>query len=248
MSNVAWAMVVLVLALSGYAHATDKQPLVLKALNGDGLSIVNECPQATFGEEGAEPNLWFSLKYEDRARRRCELAIHHWLERDKTFDLSFEFKVTGDANDAQWLSIFQIHSFPDADESWRCPIMALEAVGSNLRMFNRWDLQEISDTSVSTCASARSSIVSNMLMEDTKFELDKWQHFRIRGVMSLTANGSLRVELNNCQVGEYQGPNTFNDQRQPYFKLGLYKPTSWSISRDYRVEYRNISLKTGTIP
>lgn len=241
-------MLVLLSVFSGYAYTAEQQPLILKSLNIDGLTLVNECAQGTFGETGAEPILWFSLSYGDRARRRCELAIHNWLKRDGAFDISFEFRVIGDARDEEWLSIFQIHSFPDSGESWRCPIMALEIVGSNLRMFNRWDLQKISDTSVSTCANAHSSMASNTLIQDANFKLGEWQHFRIKGMMSLTNNGYISVELNKEQVGEYQGPTTFNDQRQPYLKLGLYKPTSWSMVSDYRVEYRHVSLCQGRTP
>lgn len=240
------AIVLLALGIIGDAYAADTSEPKLQTLNQSSIKVVNECPQATFGESGDAPDLWFDLNYEDRDRRRCEVAVHQWLQRDTTFDISFDFRLTGDAVDAQWLSIFQIHSFPDANEEWRCPIMALEAVGNQLRMFNRWDPQPLSNTAVATCAHPESSISSNTLISSASFAIGEWHRFRIYGQLTLAANGWLKADLNGTRVGEYTGPTTFNDQRQPYFKLGIYKPTSWSLNRDYRVEYRNISLSTGS--
>ena len=51
------------------------------------------------------------------------------------------------------------------------------------------------------------------------------------------------VWVNGRQVADAKGP--YNDQRGPYLKFGVYKPTGWTQGGPYTVSYRNISVVTG---
>ncbi|WP_104402833.1 heparin lyase I family protein [Vibrio penaeicida] len=200
------------------------------------VSFVYECHPELWDKGSLSTSVEFKLKPK-KGRKRCEIAVQKGLERDKPFSLSFRFLVNDTYQYSnQWHSYFQIHSFPDKGESWRCPIMALETKNGKLRMYNRWDQKKISSTKRGSCAANGNSIRSRTLFEGVSYAANVWNQFRIEGVLSTSNNECLKTYLNEALLSETCGPNTFNDARVPFFKLGIYKPTSWD-------KYPEISLK-----
>lgn len=200
------------------------------------ISLVYECHPTLWDKGSLSTSVEFKLKPK-KGRKRCEIAVQKGLKRDKPFSLSFRFMVDDTYQYSnQWHSYFQIHSFPDKGEIWRCPIMALETKNGKLRMFNRWDHKKVSSTEYGSCASNGNSIRSRKLFEGVTYEANVWNQFRIEGVLSTSNNECLKTYLNGVLLSETCGPNTFNDARMPFFKLGIYKPTSWD-------KYPEISLK-----
>jgi hypothetical protein len=178
-------------------------------------------------------------------RKRCEFALMDVLKRDTPFSLSFEVKT--DNNFYYYNNyhmFFQIHGTPDSGEAWRCPILALESQAGTFRMYNRWDENRISKTESGTCASSENSINSRALFTDYSYESNTWYKFEINGVLSYQSDACLTIKINNELMSEQCGPNTFNDEKQPYLKFGIYKPTAWeSDDEQINVQFRNINYK-----
>ncbi|RTZ18671.1 heparin lyase I family protein [Vibrio penaeicida] len=199
-------------------------------------SLVYECHPALWKRSKLSSEIEFTLKPQ-KGRKRCEIAVQKALKRDVPFSLSFKFKVKDNyAYSNRWHSYFQIHSFPDKGENWRCPILALETSSGKLRMFNRWDHQKVSSTVDGTCASPRNSIGTRTLFSDVDYAVEQWHQFKIEGTLSTKASACLKTYLNGSKLSETCGPNTFNDAKMPFIKLGIYKPTSWD-------KYPEISMK-----
>ena len=180
------------------------------------------------------------------SKKRCELVVNGALRREKGFKLSYLFKVKdnqySETADPQWFAFMQFHSKPNKGEQWRCPILALESYNGTLRMFNRWDAQTVSTTVNGTCANEGNSIESRTMFRDISYQSDMWYKFEINGKLSFEedTDACLTVLLDDAVIANECGPNTFNDWYHPYLKLGIYKPTSWSVQEDVRVEYKNV--------
>lgn len=206
-------------------------------------SLVFECAESLWEHDEDTGVTTFTLTPE-KNRKRCEFAIQGLLQRDVRFRLSFEFKVNEVYDDpVNWHSYFQFHSFPDEGEQWRCPVSALESRGGTLRMFNRWDEQHISSTINGTCANDGNSIQARTLFSERTFNVGSWNEFTVEGVMSTNDEGHIRVSLNDELLSEVVGPNTFNDDREPYFKLGIYKPTRWAENDHIALSVRNVEFE-----
>jgi hypothetical protein len=210
--------------------------------------LFNECPQDTVtGDITSDGETTFTLKSEDRQRRRCEIAVHHQLRQDRTAIIAFQFRLAPDwpRHDDRWAAIFQIHSFVDKGEGAKCPIMALEVIGGRARAFNRWDASPISDTAHGPCADKSATIKSRKLFEGLPLEPDRWIDAKIVYRPSLTDEGRIAISIDRHQLADAKGPNMYNDQRGPYVKFGVYKPTGWTEAGPYTVSYRHISIVTG---
>lgn len=211
------------------------------------VTRVNEC---------SKKNVWFQSGYErqdvlhtrlEKGNKRCEVVIHEMLRRDYPFSLSFDFMVEGTTRSTsdQWFMISQVHSKPNKKiESWRCPVLSLESHKGKLRMFSRWDSNKASVTFPGkTCAQNGTSISSRTMFRDYDYNADTWYNVKIIGTFSFTnENACLSVYIDDALVANECGLNTFNDHFHPFFKLGSYKPTTWRMNDDIRINYDNIKF------
>jgi Polysaccharide lyase len=210
----------------------------------DGPKIGDECPAGTrYPGDGAEGSDRYCLYVEQKAFKRCETSYFNYLKRDSDTTIRFDFRLDTlwDFHD-DWTSIFQVHSAPDPGEQWRCPVSSLVVVGHRLTMWDRYDLTPISTTVNGTCADNGNSIHGRDVFADVPVEAGKWNSVELRARFSLDQTGSFAVRLNDKEVGSFSGPNTFNDQRQPFVKFGIYKPSTWRDAKKLCVDYRNISI------
>ena len=217
----------LIMTMSLASTATPKKELQQEEFitTKDPVSFVYECHPAHWERADDSKSIEFNL---NKIKKRCEIAVHNLLRRDKAFSLSFKFFVDDNyKHSSQWHSYFQIHSFPDEGESWRCPIFALETKNGKLRMYNRWDTAKISTTIKGTCAGEGNSIRSRTIFDNVTYKVDEWNSFLIQGVLSTSSQACVKTFLNGVKLKKSCGPNVFNDLRMPFFKLGIYKPTSW---------------------
>jgi hypothetical protein len=51
------------------------------------------------------------------------------------------------------------------------------------------------------------------------------------------------IRINDVLERVIEGPNAFNDNRGPYFKFGIYKPSSWESVAKYRYIYESVKVK-----
>ncbi|GGA64514.1 hypothetical protein GCM10011369_02350 [Neiella marina] len=208
------------------------------------LKIWPECVQGTFRQTSSN-SIEMCLDPKDKAKR-CEFAVNDALSHTGTYRVAFDFRVTTiDSTDSEWHSYFQVHSFPDKDERWRCPIQALELHSGAFRMFNRWDPTPVSITKSGTCSGAENSIQSRTLFQDLSLTEGDWHHYEQVGRLASIDGGELTVTIDQVEMATIKGPNTFNDQREPFLKFGIYKPTSWRSEQPLCVEYRDIQVTSG---
>jgi len=178
-------------------------------------------------------------------RKRCEFALKGILKRDTKFKLSFDIKMNNNFTYySNYHMLFQIHGYPDTGESWRCPILALESVNGTFRMYNRWDKNLISTTTNGTCSKSGNTINSRTLFTDYPYEAKTWYNIELNGTLSYTSDSCLTVKINDVIQSDICGKNTYNDSIEPYFKFGIYKPTSWETTDEKIIaKYRNITYK-----
>jgi len=185
-----------------------------------------------------------SLSYTDRRTKRCEIATHELIKRGEPFELSFIFSTAFlEKKDPFWHIIFQIHSFPDKGEEWRCPVLSLEVIDGALRMTNRWDAKKVSSLVDGTCASPANSIKSRKVFFGYDFEPNTKYEIKLMGKLAIDDSGELEVRVNDELLGYHQGANTFNDERGPYIKFGVYKPTSWDYRHTLSYQYSDFIFK-----
>lgn len=130
--------------------------------------------------------------------------------------------------------IFQFHSRPDfhLGETWgRHPPLALAIKGSEWELINRGDARKVlpKDTAPQLYQRLTLGTIAPGVWTDWAFQV-KW---------SYGPDGILQVWKDGQLVASHYGPNTFNDDKGPYLKLGIYKFT-WNrrpTLTDHRVIY-----------
>jgi hypothetical protein len=180
-------------------------------------------------------------------KKRCEIALYGIPVRDIPFRLSFDFKVNNNFktfNNSHVL--FQVHGSPDFHdgESWRTPILALQSINGSLRMINWWDENYISSVDAENIENSNKKIKLRKLFSAYNYSPEKWYTLDILGAFSYKDKSCLQVLIDEVQVSNVCGFNTYNDKNQPYFKFGVYKPTIWEkIDEKIIVSYRNIQYQ-----
>ena len=203
-------------------------------------SLYNECPEGVMKTDSSGVTSFMLTRGKDK---RCEVAVHSLLKRDTPFKLQFTFKVDSLYKDeAHWHSLFQIHSFPDKGEVWRCPLAALESQGGLLRMFSRWDNDKISSPGKWGCADKTSSIQYAELFRGVAYNANKWNTVEISGSLGLSTSSCLSIKINTFSTKRC-GPNIFNDNKHPYLKFGIYKPTSWSYNDTISLSVKDVKFE-----
>ena len=205
----------------------------------------DDCAAATkYPDGGADGSTRYCLAIEQSSLKRCETAYYNFIKRDVDTTIGFDFRLdtSWDFHNI-WTSIFQLHSHPDPGEQWRCPISALEVQGHTLRMFNRYDQTPISITQNGTCADEGNSIRGRTVFEGVPVQAGQWNHFELNTKLSLDDKSAYFItKLNGKVIGRVAGANTFNDQHQPFLKLGIYKPSPWAQAKKLCVDYRNVNF------
>ena len=210
--------------------------------------IYIECDQNTYqlGEEGGMPVLNVCLNKVDQKKRRCEITVHGLKRSPSVNKISYDINIADTTPHKEWESVMQIHSFPDKGEAWRCPVTALEAEKGAFRIFNRWDASPLSTTYGYNCAEPGSSISSRNIIKDVDIKPGQWQKVELNLTLSTGADGRYQAIIDNANSGMIEGPNTYNDQKLPFVKFGIYKPTSWEDDHQQTcVKYRNVKIVTG---
>ncbi|WP_091979686.1 heparin lyase I family protein [Pseudoalteromonas denitrificans] len=78
------------------------------------------------------------------------------------------------------------------------------------------------------------------------YKVAQWSTWKFHIIWSHLNNGLIEVWKDNKQVISHQGPNCFNDNLGPYFKIGLYK--GWkNNSNQSKVSQRTLYFDDITI-
>jgi hypothetical protein len=121
--------------------------------------------------------------------------------------------------DKIWEVVAQWHGQPDFDigEDWRLPVLSLRTERGLWRMFNTWDKKR------NTFVDGVPVYGKTEIIELGDYETGTWTDWVIHVRWSYTPFGFLRVWKNGELIIDKTGPNCYNDEKGPYFKMGLYK-------------------------
>lgn len=108
---------------------------------------------------------------------------------------------------AQW------HAIPDPGEDHGNPPIALVVEDAT------WKLRITSNPSSPTKRSAQQQTTYKLGPQDT----NEWTDWVLKVKWSYGSDGVVQVWKNGSQVLSRTGPNCFNDEKMPYFKMGIYK-------------------------
>ncbi|PZP55833.1 MAG: hypothetical protein DI586_05575 [Micavibrio aeruginosavorus] len=240
----------LVFSFSGMALA-GQDPVVKAKLarffGVDADRIWLECSQDSFSldEEDGQSVLNVCLREKDR-KQRCEISVHRLSLAPVVNHISFEFKHIDATRRSRWETLMQIHSFPDKGEKWRCPVAPLEIINGTLRMMSRWDSSPMSQPVGYSCAGAGSTVSTREFIKDIPLIPGKWQKVDLATKLSYKDDGTIRLKIDNKDSGLITGPNRYNDEKLPFVKFGIYKPTGWEKGHvSTCTRYRNVKIVSG---
>ncbi len=158
-------------------------------------------------------------RYHDRVSYRTEVSGPGG-EVGEEYWYGFSIFLPDDYRpDAIWEIVAQWHGVPDFDigETWRNPVMALSTDGGVWRLINRWDAKR------NTYESGKKVYGGSHRYDLGAYQTGVWTDWVFHVKWSYGEDGLLDVWQNGKRLIHQTGPNTFNDAKGPYFKMGIYK-------------------------
>lgn len=150
-------------------------------------------------------------------------------------------------------SFVQWHNFPDKDlgesidEKVGGPPLIFDIEGDKIEILNR------SDPSPVTTEKSPTKRTETIWVGD--YEVGEWIDWTISVRWSYKEDGLLQIWKDQELIVDQSGPNSFNDQKFPYMKLGVYKwiwkDPAWLDPEDYsKVDtrvlfYDDVSIEDG---
>ncbi|HEY9624483.1 MAG TPA: heparin lyase I family protein [Crinalium sp.] len=133
--------------------------------------------------------------------------------------------------------VTQWHDYPDfaLGEDWRSPPLAITVHDNEWGIDNRWDPKRVTKNNDPTPEGGTDTLWTG------PYQKGVWTDWVVHAKWSAKADGLLQIWKDGVLVVNKRGPNTYNDEYAPYFKVGIYKP-SWKLnpaasSVDKRVLY-----------
>jgi hypothetical protein len=158
--------------------------------------------------------------YGDSRNRRCEILKQDIGRPGQERWYGFSVYLPKDWRDEIFDIVMQIHNHPDPGEGPKSPIMTLETAGDSWKVNDRWDKEKISKPAKN---GAGGTITSNLLWTGP-YETEKWTDWVFHVKWSLDDDGLVEVWKDGVKVVTHNGPNCYNDDKDFYFKMGVYKP------------------------
>ncbi len=213
-------------ATSPYAHITGNNPPLFNS-----PQIVST---PTTEQEQSNSSVKFSISSEEE---------YDWVSQDGTtqkvrvykseigqppVEMNSEYiyrfrNLIPETDEADYLKhtiIAQWHDLPDFSEgeTWRNPPLSLLTKDNKFYLSNKWTSKRVSTTR---------EIDGEELFDLGNYEEDLWYEWVIHVKWSSQEDGFLDIWNNNELVARKVGPNTYNDARGPYLRLGIYQPGGW---------------------
>lgn len=161
----------------------------------------------------------FTLKKDDpivASSKRAELRLGTVPANSEQW---FGFSVFFPSNyqkDPSAEIVYQWHEKPDKHlgETWRTPPLYLKTQKGNLYLQRRWDSNQVTKNNEPE---------GKETIELGPYKTGVWTDFVFHIKWSHKSDGLLEVWKDDKRVVRKTGPNTYNDERGPYFKIGIYK-------------------------
>jgi Polysaccharide lyase len=128
-----------------------------------------------------------------------------------------------------WEIVAQWHAIPDNSyEAGTKPPLSLSTTRGVWTLTNKWTSDRITN----------SSNVTSRSFNFGTYARGRWTDWVFRIKWSYGTQGILEAWKNGQKVLSAKGPNTYNDARMPYFKMGIYK--GWKDDRTGVVTQRTL--------
>jgi len=154
-------------------------------------------------------------RYASRVPYRTEVSVNTpdaLLNQEYWYSFSI-FLPNDYVSDPIWEIVAQWHGRADPGEANTQPPLSIQTANGVWRIVNKWTGERITT----------SSNVKNRSWNLGSYARGRWTDWVFRIKWSYGSQGILEVWQNGRKVISASGPNTYNDARMPYFKMGLYK-------------------------
>jgi Polysaccharide lyase len=112
-----------------------------------------------------------------------------------------------------WEIVAQWHQIADRNESATNPPLSLSTSKGVWKLGNKWTADPIT----------KSGNVGTRSFSFGTYARGRWTDWVFRIKWSYGSDGILEAWKNGQKLLSARGPNTYNDDRMPYFKMGIYK-------------------------
>jgi len=226
------------LVVAGCHAATPDQPAAAPARPDLSFQNVNAAWSATPIENGYR----FEVRQADQMpgdlaegerKERSEAYDRMKLAFGQAYDISFTLEIEpGERNTAKWMTLAQLQSTFDPGEQGHSPPFGLYMDGERMTVAIRHSPLEITPPG---------GFDYLPLYKDREDILRGHPYrMKIRVRFDQGGTGALKLWRDGQLLAEHEGPFGFNDQKGPYFKIGVYRasaPESYAITvRDLAVE------------
>jgi hypothetical protein len=106
------------------------------------------------------------------------------------------------------------------------PVFAMQLRHDRMMIVTRWDAN----------AETKSRPEDHWIFEDTAtIERGRWYRFEVTLRFDPFGDGMALVKRDGREIANYTGPLGYNDEKPPYFKVGIYRETQADTqARRYR--------------
>jgi hypothetical protein len=173
----------------------------------------------------SDPNVSGGKRSEMIFRFEDTPNIERWYKFNTYF--SYDYK-----NDSIPEIIAQWHEIPDWNlgETWRSPPVSLQTKNGIWYLVIRWASQKVN---------TNESISGQRIFEIGKVTTDSWDEWTFHIKFSYQKKGVIQLWRKDKLVLDYKGPNYYNDEKGPYFKMGIYK-WEWNNSDAKRSIHKRV--------
>jgi hypothetical protein len=160
------------------------------------------------------------------AGNRAEISFEDAFQLSRNGEYWFGFSTYIPSNwqfetrESSWMTVWQIHAYPDLDmgEDWRPPALGLYIDRSDWQIAIRSDSNRIS--------------TGESIAEEYKtvpLQRGRWSDWVFHVKWSYAADGFVDAFLDGQQVQQYRGPTYYNDENDPYMKMGVYRASTSAV-------------------
>jgi hypothetical protein len=158
-------------------------------------------------------------------RRNCETEDERWYGFSNYLPADF-------VSDPLAEKIAQWHDVPDfvIGESWRSPPISFGIVNDHYYIQMLWATNAI-NTDLTRSGEKKADL--------GQVDRSRWNDWVFHIKFSYKSDGIMEIWKNKVKIFSYYGPNSYNDQSYPYFKIGIYK-WGWNGWADYSPENKRV--------
>jgi hypothetical protein len=162
---------------------------------------------------------------------RAEMHRESPAEAENWYAFS-SYLPTDFVDDPMAENIAQWHEIPDWDlgENWRSPPIALGIVNGRYYIKYMWAAAPVNTNDTKD---------GEKQVDLGPVDKGKWNDFAFHIKFSYKSDGILEIYKNKVKIFSLYGPNSYNDENYPYFKVGIYK-WGWNGWASYSPEDKRV--------